>query len=99
MNETSASPSGPATPLRRRPGPFNALLCYFPARPAILPAEEQERFALPHHHVFDLRNKDGVVTRLLGRLQPALQIRQRPVQDRSPLRRAVKARPGFLFSM
>ena len=66
---------------------------------AILPAKEQQRLAFPHHHVLDLRNKNGMVPCLLGRVQPALQIRERSPQHRSSLPGALKPRPSFLLSV
>src|ERR1700686_4085937 len=71
------------------------VLPYFP----ILSPEKQQRSALLHHHVLDLGNKDGMVTRLFRRMQTALQVRQRPLQHRGPVPGAFKPRPSLFLSM
>src|SRR5580693_6806533 len=95
MVETSASPSGPASLKRHRA--FLLLLRHFLSDLAVLAPEKQQWFALADHNVLHFRNKDGMVARFLRRLQPAFEVRQRPMQHRSSLRRAVKPRPSLFF--
>src|SRR6266536_6532319 len=65
----------------------------------ILPLEEQQRLTVPHHNVLDLSNKDSMVPGNLRRVQAALQVRQRSVQNRSPMLGAFKASPGLSLSI
>ena len=65
----------------------------------VLPAKEQQRIALLHHDILDFRNKDRVIPGILGRVQPAFQVRQRTVQNRRAVAGAVEARSGFGFGV
>src|SRR5580700_2232923 len=94
MVSTSASPSGPVTPSEGA-GPFLAPALHFAADLAILAPEKQQRLALAQHYILRFSNKNSVIARLLGRLQPAFHVRQRPVQNRSSVHRAVKPGPSF----
>src|ERR1700730_1488043 len=76
-----------------------ALLLHFLPQLAILPAKEQQRLSLPHHHVLDLRDKDRMVPRHFRRAEFALEIRQRPVENRSSVPRPFKPRPGLGLRM
>jgi len=54
--------------------------------------EVQQRLAFAHHHIFDFRDEDGVVARILSAVKAALQIGQRAMQHGRSVARAVKAR-------
>ena len=43
----------------------NSLLLHFLSDLAVFPAKEQQRLALPYHHVLDLSDENRVVSRLL----------------------------------
>src|SRR5215472_1932508 len=68
----------------------------FPHLP-ILPAKEQQRGSISHHLILHFRDENRMIARLLGRLQPALQISQRTVQHWRSMARAIKPRPGFVL--
>src|SRR5271165_1046642 len=57
---------------------------------AVLSPEKQQRVAVAHHHIFDFRNKDGVIAGLFGRVQAAFQVGQRAIEHRGPVPGAVK---------
>src|ERR1700684_3705226 len=74
---------------------WQMLLLHLLAHFAILASEKQQRLALPHHHIFDLGNKDCMVPSLFRRAQTTLQICQGSLQHGSSVWSALKARPGF----
>ena len=45
------------------------------AHMAILPAKIRQRIAFANHYLFDFRNEDGVIARILRAVQTALEIR------------------------
>lgn len=57
---------------------------------SILSAKKQKWISIPHYHLFDLSNKDGMVSGGLRGMQAAFEVRQRSVQDRSSVRCTVK---------
>lgn len=89
----SASPPGPAFSSETL-GHF-LLLRRFPPDFPVIASEIQKWVAHTHDDMFDLRNKNGVISCLLRRLQAAFQIGQRPVQHRSSVLRPVKPRSSF----
>src|SRR5579871_625604 len=62
---------------------------------AVFPAKKKKRITRIHDYVFDFRNEDRMVASVLGGVEAALEIRQRAVQDRRALGRAVETRSGF----
>src|SRR5437879_6151318 len=81
----------------KRDVPIPGLFVNFLAHFLIFAPKEQQRLSFANYDVFHLRNEDGMVPRLLRRMQPALQISQRHMQNGSAVLRALKARRGFLF--
>src|ERR1700690_3041181 len=80
-------------------GPRSAPLTLFrPDLPVSAP-EIQQRISRPHYHVFDFRNKDRMVSRVLRGVQAALEIGQGAMQDRGAMLRAIKASSGLLLSV
>ena len=60
----------------------------------IITLEVEQRFALADHDIFDFSNKDCVVACILRVLQPAFQIRKRPIQHRGSVLSTLE--PGFI---
>lgn len=73
------------------------LLLYVFADLAIFPAKEEQRISLPHYDILDFGNKNRVIPGRLGRVQSALKIGERSVQNRRAMLGPVKTRTGFGF--
>jgi hypothetical protein len=59
-------------------------------------AEKDQWLPIPHNHLFHFRNENGVIAGVARVLQPALKVGQRSMQNRRPLRCAIKARTSLL---
>src|SRR5262249_53875066 len=70
---------------------------YFFAYPAISSAKKQQRLPVMDDHLFDFGDENGVVPRIMGRLESAFQVCQSPMQNRGAMPGTVKAGPSLLF--
>ncbi len=66
---------------------------------SIFPAVVKQRIASAHHYLFDFRDKNRMVARVLRAMQPALKIGERAVQHRRTVRGAIEMRPRLPFGM
>src|SRR5438445_12415996 len=60
-------------------------------RPVLGPVVKQ-RIAFAHHDLLDFRDENGMVARILRRVQTAFEVSQGAVEHRRAVRRPVKAR-------
>ena len=69
--------------------------CDVPISSAVI----EQRVASAHHDFLDFSDKNRVIARILGAMQPALEVGQGAVEHRGTVRRAIKVRSRLLFGM
>ena len=58
-------------------------------------SKPNQRLTLPHHDLFHFRDKNRMIARLIGGLQPTLEIRNRAIENRRSMLRMAEPRSGF----